>query len=93
MAEIAMMGAEGAANIVFRKEIEKASDPEKKRQEKIQEYRNQFSNPTPRAAGYVNYIIRPDETRKMIGRAFEMLWNKQEERPRRSTGRSPLGSL
>jgi acetyl-CoA carboxylase carboxyltransferase component len=91
MAEIAMMGAEGAANIVSRKEIEKAPDPEKKRQEKIQEYRDQFSNPYASGRrGYVNYIIRPDETRKMIGRAFEMLWDKQEERPKKKHGSIPL---
>jgi acetyl-CoA carboxylase carboxyltransferase component len=91
MAEIAMLGAEGAANIVFRKEIEKASDPEKKRQEKIQEYRNQFSNPYASGRrGYVNYIIRPDETRKMIARAFEMLWNKEEDRPKKKHGSIPL---
>jgi acetyl-CoA carboxylase carboxyltransferase component len=91
MAEIAMMGAEGAANIVFRREIEKAADPEKKRQEKIQEYRGQFSNPYASGRrGYVDYIIRPDETRDMISRAFEMLWNKQEERPPKKHGSIPL---
>jgi len=91
MAEIAMMGAEGAANIVSRKEIEKASDPEKKRQEKIQEYRRPVLQPLRFGRrGYVNYIIRPDETRKMIGRAFEMLWDKQEERPKKKHGSIPL---
>jgi acetyl-CoA carboxylase carboxyltransferase component len=91
MAEIAMMGAEGAANIVFRREIEKAADPEKKRQEKIQEYRDQFSNPYASGRrGYVDYIIRPDETRDMISRTFEMLWNKQEERPQKKHGSIPL---
>jgi len=91
MAEIAMMGAEGAANIVFRREIEKASDPEKKRLEKIKEYRDQFSNPYASARrGYIDYIIKPDETRPMIGRAFDMLWNKQEERPQKKHGSIPL---
>ena len=91
MAEIAMMGAEGAANIVSRKEIEKAPDPEKKRREKIQEYRDQFSNPYASGRrGYVDYIIRPDETRSMICRAFEMLWTKQEERPKKKHGSIPL---
>ncbi len=91
MAEIAMMGAEGAANIVFRKEIEKAAEPEKKRQEKIQQYRDQFSNPYASGRrGYVDYIIRPDETRDMISRAFEMLWNKQEDRPKKKHGSIPL---
>ena len=91
MAEIAMMGAEGAANIVFRREIEKAPDPEKKRKEKIQEYRDQFSNPYASGRrGYVDYIIRPDETRAMICRAFEMLWTKEEERPKKKHGSIPL---
>ncbi len=91
MAEIAMMGAEGAANIVFRREIEKDPDPENKRKEKIQEYREQFSNPYASGRrGYVDYIIRPDETRDMISRAFEMLWTKQEDRPRKKHGSIPL---
>ena len=91
MAEIAMMGAEGAANIVFRREIEKDRDPENKRKEKIQEYREQFSNPYASGRrGYVDYVIRPDETRDMISRAFEMLWNKQEDRPKKKHGSIPL---
>lgn len=91
MAEIAMMGAEGAANIIFRREIEKAPDPEKKRLEKIQEYREQFSNPyVSGRRGYVDYIISPAETRAMIVRAFDMLWNKQEERPKKKHGSIPL---
>ncbi|MDI6756149.1 MAG: acyl-CoA carboxylase subunit beta [Thermodesulfobacteriota bacterium] len=90
-AEIAMMGAEGAANIIFRREIEKALDPEKKRLEKIQEYREQFSNPyVSGRRGYVDYIISPAETRAMIVRAFDMLWNKQEERPKKKHGSIPL---
>jgi methylmalonyl-CoA decarboxylase subunit alpha len=90
-AEIAMMGAEGAANIVFRREIEKAADPEKKRLEKIHEYREKFSNPyVPGRRGYVDYIISPAETRPMICRAFEMLWNKKEDRPQKKHGSIPL---
>lgn len=91
LAEIAMMGAEGAANIIFRREIEKAADPEKKREEMIREYREQFSNPyVSGRRGYVDYIINPVETRAMISRAFEMLWNKQEERPKKKHGSIPL---
>ncbi|MBI4495604.1 MAG: methylmalonyl-CoA carboxyltransferase [Deltaproteobacteria bacterium] len=91
LAEIAMMGAEGAANIVFRREIEKAPDPEKKRQEKIREYREQFANPyVSGRRGYVDYIISPAETRPLVARAFEMLWQKQEERPRKKHGSIPL---
>jgi methylmalonyl-CoA decarboxylase subunit alpha len=91
MAEIAMMGAEGAANIIFRREIEMAKDPETKRQEKIRQYREQFSNPYASGRrGYVDYIISPAETRPMVARAFEMLWNKQEERPKKKHGSIPL---
>jgi acetyl-CoA carboxylase carboxyltransferase component len=91
MAEIAMMGAEGAASIIFRREIEKDPDPEKKRQEKIQEYRKQFSNPyISGRRGYVDYIISPAETRLMVGRAFDMLWNKREDRPQKKHGSIPL---
>ncbi|MGQ9693879.1 MAG: acyl-CoA carboxylase subunit beta [Thermodesulfobacteriota bacterium] len=90
-AEIAMMGAEGAASIIFRREIEKAPDPEKKRQEKIEEYRKQFYNPYVSARrGYIDYIINPVETRAMLGRAFSMLWDKQEERPKKKHGSIPL---
>jgi acetyl-CoA carboxylase carboxyltransferase component len=90
-AEIAMMGAEGAASIIFRREIESAPDPEKKRQEKIEEYRKQFYNPyVSGRRGYIDYIISPVETRAMLCRAFDMLWNKQEERPKKKHGSIPL---
>lgn len=91
MAEIAMMGAEGAASIIFRREIDKAEDADKKRQEKIQEYREQFSNPYASGRrGYVDDIINPAETRFRICQAFEMLWNKQEDRPKKKHGSIPL---
>jgi acetyl-CoA carboxylase carboxyltransferase component len=90
-AEITMMGAEGAASIVFRREIEKAQDPEQKRKEKIQEYRDHFANPyISGRRGYVDDIINPAETRSRICRAFEMLWTKQEERPKKKHGSIPL---
>lgn len=90
-AEIAMMGAEGAASIVFRREIEKAQDPEQKRKEKIQEYRDHFANPyISGRRGFIDYIISPAETRSRICRAFEMLWTKQEERPKKKHGSIPL---
>jgi len=91
MAEIAMMGAEGAASIIFRKEIERAKVPDLKRKEKIREYREQFSNPYASGRrGYVDDIINPAETRSRICRAFEMLWTKQEERPKKKHGSIPL---
>lgn len=90
-AEIAVMGAEGAANIIFRKEIKSASDQKAKQEEKIQEYRELFSNPYVAASrGYVDAIIPPRETRPRIIRALEMLKNKQESRPWKKHGNIPV---
>lgn len=90
-AEIAVMGAEGAANIIFRKDIQSASDPKAKREEKIQEYRELFSNPYVAAArGYVDAIIPPRETRSLIIQALEILKNKQENRPWKKHGNIPV---
>jgi acetyl-CoA carboxylase carboxyltransferase component len=91
MAEIALMGAEGAANIIFRKEIQSAPDPKAKREEKIREYRELFSNPYAAAArGYVDAIIPPRETRLRIIQALEILKNKQESRPWKKHGNIPV---
>ena len=80
-----------AASIIFRREIDKDSNPDKKRQGKILEYRKQFSNPYMSGRrGYVDYIINPAETRMMVGRAFDMLWNKEEDRPKKKHGSSAL---
>lgn len=90
-AEIAVMGAEGATNIIFRKEIQAAKDPDAEREEKIQEYRNLFSNPYIAAArGYVDAVIRPRETRPRIIKALEMLKTKQESRPQKKHGNIPV---
>ncbi|HPD61485.1 MAG TPA: carboxyl transferase domain-containing protein, partial [Thermodesulfobacteriota bacterium] len=90
-AEIAVMGAEGAANIIFRKEIQAASDPKIKREEKIEEYRELFSNPYAAAArGYVDAIIPPRQTRLRIIQALEILRNKQETRPWKKHGNIPV---
>ncbi|MDI6725912.1 MAG: carboxyl transferase domain-containing protein, partial [Smithellaceae bacterium] len=90
-AEIAVMGAEGAANIIFRKEITSAPDPVAKRQEKIEEYQRLFSNPYVAAArGYVDAVIRPRDSRPQIIRALEMLRTKRENRPARKHGNIPL---
>lgn len=89
-AEIAVMGAEGAANIIFRKEISGAAEPIKKREELIEEYRSHFSNPYIAASrGYVDMIIHPRETRRRIIRALEMLEGKREGRPLRRHGNIP----
>lgn len=90
-AEIAVMGSEGAANIIFRKDIEKAEDPITKRREKIQEYRNRFTNPYAAAArGYIDDVIEPEATRPRLISALEMLQSKRENRPPKKHGNIPL---
>jgi len=90
-AEIAMMGAEGAAEIIFRREIELANDPNQKRQEKIEEFRRQFGNPYVGAGkGYVDEVIDPRETRKTIAHALDFLLDKHESRPTKKHGNIPL---
>ncbi len=90
-AEIAVMGAEGAANIVFRKEISSAADPATARKQRIDEYRDKFSNPYIAAArGYVDDIIEPRTTRIRLLNALEMLAGKRENRPAKKHGNIPL---
>ncbi len=90
-AEIAVMGAEGATPIIFRKEIEAAPDPEAKEREKIQEYRNLLYNPYIAASrGYVDEVILPRETRPKIIKALEILSTKRETRPPKKHGNIPV---
>jgi len=90
-AEIAVMGPDGAANIIFRKEITSAEDPAKMREEKIEEYRSKFSNPYVAAArGYVDDVIEPAATRDKIANALTMLRGKRENRPAKKHGNIPL---
>jgi acetyl-CoA carboxylase carboxyltransferase component len=90
-AEIAVMGADGAANIIFKKEINGADNPEAKRAEKIEEYETKFNNPYRAAElGYVEDVIEPAESRKKLISAFEILANKHEKWPRRKHGNIPL---
>ena len=90
-AEIAVMGAEGAANIIFRKEIKAAEDSNAKRQEKIAVYRESFSNPYQAAKrGYVDQVINPKDTRPTLVAAFAMASSKREQRPRKKHGNVPL---
>jgi propionyl-CoA carboxylase beta chain len=90
-AEIAVMGAQGAANIIFAKEIENSENPEEVRQQKIEEYREKFANPYVAAArGMVDDVIDPRETRIKIVQALEMLRNKKESRPDKKHGNIPL---
>ncbi|MFS0781027.1 acyl-CoA carboxylase subunit beta [Bacillus sp. 1P06AnD] len=90
-AEIAVMGPEGAANIIFAREIQNSENPEGTRQKKIEEYREKFANPYVAASqGMVDDVIDPRETRIKIVQALEMLRNKQESRPYRKHGNIPL---
>jgi methylmalonyl-CoA carboxyltransferase 12S subunit len=90
-AEIAVMGAEGAAEIVFRREIDAAEDQAARRKELVDEYRETFSNPYV-AAGrrLVDDVIEPAETRKVVARALESLHSKRELRPQKKHGLIPL---
>ena len=90
-AEIAVMGAEGAASIVFRREIEQADDKDATRQELIERYRNTFSTPYVAASRrMVDDIIEPAETRRYITMALESLVTKRELRPEKKHGLIPL---
>jgi methylmalonyl-CoA carboxyltransferase large subunit len=90
-AEIAVMGAEGAASVVFKREIDAAEDPEARRQELVDEYRNTFSTPYVAAArGLVDDIINPADTRRKVTMALELLVNKRELRPAKKHGLGPV---
>lgn len=90
-AEIAVMGAEGAANIIHRKEIKNSDDPEAKRAEKIKEYNDLFSNPNTAAErGYVDAVIVPSQTRPRLIDALEIMSTKREMRPAKKHGNIPL---
>lgn len=90
-AEIAVMGPEGAVNIIYRNEIKKASRPEEVRQRLIQEYRDKFANPYVAAArGYVDDVIDPRETRPKLITALQMLRDKQTSNPAKKHGNIPL---
>jgi propionyl-CoA carboxylase beta chain len=90
-AEIAVMGAEGAANIIFAREIENSENPAETRQAKITEYRERFANPYVAASrGMVDDVIDPRETRKKLREALEMLRTKKESRPFKKHGNIPL---
>ena len=89
-AEIAVMGAEGAANVVFRREIEAADDPDARRTELVAEYRETFSSPYMAAAhGLVDDIIDPANTRRKVANALELLANKRVVRPPKKHGLGP----
>ncbi len=90
-AELAVMGAEGATNIISRKEIKAAPDPDARRAQLADEYREKFANPYIAAdLGYIDDVIEPNRTRASIISALEMLASKREQRPRRKHGNIPL---
>jgi acetyl-CoA carboxylase carboxyltransferase component len=90
-AEIAVMGSEGAANIIFRKEITTAENPEEMRKKKIEEYKQKFANPYVAAAyGYVDAVIEPKETRHFLSHALSIAKNKVEKRPEKKHGIPPF---
>jgi acetyl-CoA carboxylase carboxyltransferase component len=90
-AEIAVMGAEGAVNIIFKDEIAQADDPAAERRRLVAEYEEEFANPYIAAArGYVDDVIRPSETRPRIIGALEMLADKRDTNPRKKHGNIPL---
>jgi len=90
-AEIAVMGPEGAANIIFKKDIAAADDPMETRKRLIEEYREKFSNPYVAASrGYVDDVIDPATTRIRLISALEMLASKRENRPAKKHGNIPL---
>ena len=90
-AEIAVMGPEGAANIIFRREISGAENPDEMRKQKIKEYKDKFANPYVAAAkGYVDSVIEPKETRNFILQAIEVSSDKVAERPKKKHGIPPF---
>jgi len=90
-AEIAVMGPEGAANIIFRNEIKSAENPEEMRKKKISEYKKKFANPYVAAAyGYVDAVIEPAETRNFVMHAMKIAANKRDSRPNKKHGIPPF---
>src|SRR6056297_2359051 len=90
-AEIAVMGPEGAANIIFRNEIKSAEDTDKIRKEKVEEYKRKFANPYVAAAkGFIDSVIEPSETRRVLKHALEVSDNKEIGMPKKKHGIPPF---
>jgi len=90
-AEIAVMGPDGAVNIIFRKHLAESEDPEAERTQLVQEYRDAFANPYVAAArGYIDDVIEPHETRPRLIEALQMLQNKRDTNPPKKHGNIPL---
>ena len=89
--EIAVMGPEGAVNILYRKQLAAAEDPEETRRQYIAEYAERFDNPlTAAELGYIDAVINPRDTRRHVTRAFKLLENKVDTNPRKKHGNIPL---
>jgi propionyl-CoA carboxylase beta chain len=90
-AEIAVMGPEGAVNILYKREMDAADDPQQLRDDKTREYRDKFANPYVAAErGYVDEVIEPKETRKKLIQALEVLHTKRDQNPPKKHGNIPL---
>ena len=90
-AEIAVMGPDGAVNIIFRKELAEAEDPVARKAELVREYREKFANPYVAASrGYIDDVIEPHETRARLINGLEMLQNKRDSNPQKKHGNIPL---
>jgi acetyl-CoA carboxylase carboxyltransferase component len=90
-AEIAVMGPEGAVNIVFKKDLNHNNNPDKKKSELVEEYREKFANPYVAASrGYIDDVIEPRETRPRLINGLEMLSNKRDSNPPKKHGCIPL---
>ena len=89
--EIAVMGPEGAINVLYRRELAEAEDPEALRATLVDEYRERFANPYVAASwGYIDDVIEPSQTRPSLINALEMLQNKRDENPPKKHGNIPL---
>jgi propionyl-CoA carboxylase beta chain len=90
-AEIAVMGPDGAVNIVFRNELDRSGDPAGEKERLVDEYRHTFANPFKAAElGYVDEIIMPEDTRPKLIRALEILESKRDKNPPKKHGNIPL---
>jgi propionyl-CoA carboxylase beta chain len=90
-AEIAVMGPEGAVNVLYRREIQRASDPQALRAQKVAEFREKFANPYVAAdRGFVDEVIHPRQTRRKLIAALEMTSTKRDKNPPKKHGNIPL---
>jgi acetyl-CoA carboxylase carboxyltransferase component len=90
-AELAVMGPEGAVEIVYRRDLAEAADPVGRRKELVEEYTDRYANPYAAAErGYIDDVIDPAETRRILARSLDLLVSKQEDLPKRKHGNMPL---